>query len=117
MRPVARLKNTLFISAISLGLALGAPVASLAASAGDPPDGNAATLQSTEATSGWTFTGVRLSADRVTSGEAVTVEPLVSGDLDGAEYNYVWSYGGGWVCLVKPDFRFGGGTAFPYLLA
>jgi hypothetical protein len=96
MRPVARLKNTLFISAISLGLALAAPVASLAASAGDPPDGDAATLQFTEATPGWSFTGVSLSASSVTSGEPVTVTPQVTGDLDGASYNYVWSYGGGW---------------------
>ncbi|MEE8674448.1 hypothetical protein [Tractidigestivibacter scatoligenes] len=96
MRPVARLKNTLFISAISLGLALGTPVASLAASAGDPPDGDAATLQSTEATPEWSFTGVSLSAPSVTSGEAVTVTPQVTGDLEGAEYNYVWSYEGGW---------------------
>jgi hypothetical protein len=44
----------------------------------------------------WSFTGVELSADRVTSGEPVTVTPQVTGDLDGAEYNYVWSYGGGW---------------------
>ena len=44
----------------------------------------------------WSFTGVELSADRVTSGEAVKVTPQVTGDLDGAEYNYVWSYGGGW---------------------
>ena len=96
MRPVARLKNALFISAISLGLALGAPVASLAASAGDPPDGDGATLQSTEATPGWSFSGVELSASSVTSGEPVTVTPQVTGDLEGAEYNYVWSYGGGW---------------------
>jgi hypothetical protein len=26
----------------------------------------------------------------------VTVTPVTSGDLDGAEYNYVWSYEGGW---------------------
>ncbi|WP_160327025.1 PKD domain-containing protein, partial [Tractidigestivibacter scatoligenes] len=44
----------------------------------------------------WSFTGVELSADRVTSGEPVTVTPQVTGDLDGAGYNYVWSYGGGW---------------------
>ncbi len=44
----------------------------------------------------WSFSDVRLSASRVTSGEPVTVTPEVSGDLDGATYNYVWSYGGGW---------------------
>ena len=44
----------------------------------------------------WEFSGVKLSATRVTSGEAVTVEPLVSGDLADAEYSYVWSYEGGW---------------------
>jgi hypothetical protein len=44
----------------------------------------------------WTFTGVKLSPACVTSGETVTVTPQVSGDLDGASYNYVWSYEGGW---------------------
>jgi hypothetical protein len=44
----------------------------------------------------WEFSGVHISATRVTSGEAVTVTPITSGDLDGATYNYVWSYGGGW---------------------
>ena len=44
----------------------------------------------------WTFSGVELSATRVTSGQEVTVTPVTSGDLEGAEYNYVWSYGGGW---------------------
>ncbi len=44
----------------------------------------------------WEFSGVSLSVSRVTSGQTVTVTPQVSGDLDGATYNYVWSYGGGW---------------------
>jgi hypothetical protein len=44
----------------------------------------------------WSFTGVELSADRVTSGEPVTVTPQVTGDLDGAEYNYVWQRNGSW---------------------
>jgi lipoprotein-anchoring transpeptidase ErfK/SrfK len=44
----------------------------------------------------WEFSGVSLSASRVISGQTVTVTPQVSGDLDGATYNYVWSYGGGW---------------------
>ena len=45
---------------------------------------------------GWSFTGVSLSATRVTSGEAVTVTPQVTGDLGGAEYNYVWQRNGSW---------------------
>ncbi|SFX59793.1 hypothetical protein SAMN04487823_11144, partial [Olsenella sp. kh2p3] len=44
----------------------------------------------------WTFTGVKVSSSRVRVDEPVTVTPVTSGDLDGAEYNYVWSYEGGW---------------------
>ena len=44
----------------------------------------------------WSFTGVEVSSSRVRVDEPVTVTPVTSGDLDGAEYNYVWSYGGGW---------------------
>ncbi|WP_118768824.1 MULTISPECIES: hypothetical protein [unclassified Olsenella] len=47
----------------------------------------------------WSFSGVSLSASRVTSGQPVTVTPRVSGDLEGATYNYVWSYEGG-LCLI-----------------
>ena len=44
----------------------------------------------------WSFSGVEVSSSRVRVDEPVTVTPVTSGDLDGAEYNYVWSYEGGW---------------------
>ena len=59
----------------------------------------------------WSFSGVKLSASRVTSGEPVTVTPEVSGDLDGATYNYVWSYGGGWDLWGSTVRDTGKGTA------
>ena len=45
---------------------------------------------------GWSFSGVELSSSSVTSGEAVTVTPQVTGDLGGATYNYVWQRNGSW---------------------
>ena len=75
--------NRLVILALTLTCAFAAPLSAVAEPAASPsPE--------------WSFTGVTLSSSRVTSGQPVTVKPEVSGDLDGATYNYVWSYEGGW---------------------
>ena len=37
-----------------------------------------------------------LSTTRVTSGDSVTVTPVTSGDLWGANYNNVWQRDGSW---------------------
>ena len=75
--------NRLVILALTLTCAFAAPLSAVAEpAASTSPE--------------WSFTGVTLSSSRVTSGQPVTVEPEVSGDLDGATYNYVWSYEGGW---------------------
>ena len=87
--------NRLFILALTLTCAFAAPLPAVA----EP-----AASTSLE----WSFTGVSLSASRVTSGQPVTVTPVTSGDLEGATYNYVWSYEGGWDLwgsTVKEDGR------------
>ncbi|SET32377.1 hypothetical protein SAMN05216348_1212 [Olsenella sp. KH3B4] len=75
--------NRLVILALTLTCAFAAPLSAVAEpAASTSPE--------------WSFTGVTLSSSRVTSGQPVTVEPEVSGDLDGATYNYVWQRGGSW---------------------
>ena len=70
--------NRLVILALTLTCAFAAPLSAVAEpAASTSPE--------------WSFTGVTLSSSRVTSGQPVTVEPEVSGDLDGATYNYVWT--------------------------
>ncbi|MCI2085410.1 MAG: hypothetical protein LKJ98_01485 [Olsenella sp.] len=61
----------------------------------------------------WSFTGVEVSSSRVRVDEPVTVTPEVSGDLAGASYNYVWSYGGGWDLWGSTVRDEGKGTADP----
>ena len=78
-----KMVNRLVTLALTLACALAAPLPTVAEPA-------------MSASPEWSFSGVSLSASRVTSGEPVTVTPQVTGDLDGATYNYVWSFGGGW---------------------
>ena len=97
MRFVPRCKNALLVLVVSLACALGVPSMALAAGSQDSSEKEASASETADATKPtWDYSGVRLSASRVTSGQPVTVKPEVSGDLDGATYNYVWSYEGGW---------------------
>jgi hypothetical protein len=97
MRSAARCKNALLVFAVILTCVLAVPSMALAADSVDASGKEASVSESADATKPiWEFTGVELSSSSVTSGEAVTVTPQVTGDLGGATYNYVWSYGGGW---------------------
>ena len=97
MRSAARCKNALLVFAVILTCVLAVPSMALAADSVDASGKEASVSESADATKPiWEFSGVELSSSSVTSGEAVTVTPQVTGDLDGATYNYVWSYGGGW---------------------
>ena len=96
MRSAARCKNALLVFAVILTCVLAVPSMALAADSVDASGKEASVSESADATKPiWEFSGVELSSSSVTSGEAVTVTPQVTGDLDGATYNYVWSYGGG----------------------
>lgn len=97
MSSLMRCKNTLIVLAVSVACALGVPSMALAAGSADS-SGREVSASKTADTSkpSWSFSGVSLSASRVTFGQPVTVTPRVSGDLEGATYNYVWSYEGGW---------------------
>ena len=97
MRFVARCKNALLVLVVSLACALGVPSTALAAGSVDSSGKEVSASETADATKPtWDYSGVRLSATRVTSGQSVIVEPQVSGDLDGATYNYVWQRGGSW---------------------
>ena len=97
MRSVTRCRNALLVLAVILTCVLAVPSMALAADSVDASGKEASVSETADATKPiWEFSGVELSASSVTSGEPVTVTPQVTGDLDGATYNYVWSYGGGW---------------------
>ena len=100
MRFVTRCKDFLLVVAVSATCALGIPATAFASGSADLSDTGAAATEGADPpvvdSPSWDFSGIKLSATRVTSGDPVTVTPKVSGDLDGATYNYVWSYKGGW---------------------
>ncbi|MCI1667877.1 MAG: hypothetical protein LKI31_07670, partial [Olsenella sp.] len=100
MRFVTRCRDFLLVVAVSATCALGIPATALASGSADLSDTGAAATEGADPpvvdSPSWDFSGIKLSATRVTSGDPVTVTPKVSGDLDGATYNYVWSYKGGW---------------------
>ena len=119
MRSVTGCRNALLVMALSLVCSLGVPSMALAADSADASGSEAAAsapasteVGPTYASDGesratasdaastavpiWEFSGVSLSASRVISGQTVTVTPQVSGDLDGATYNYVWQRDGSW---------------------
>ena len=100
MRFVTRCKDFLLVVAVSATCALGIPATAFASGSAGLSDTGAAATEGADPpvvdSPSWDFSGIKLSATRVTSGDPVTVTPKVSGDLDGATYNYVWSYKGGW---------------------
>ena len=97
MRSATRCKNALLVLAVILTCVLAVPSMALAADSVDASGKEASVSETADATKPiWGFSGVELSASSVTSGEPVTVTPQVTGDLDGAEYNYVWQRNGSW---------------------